>query len=570
MRKKMFYFSLALMLLPLSFIFIACGNEPDVDGLKFTDNAISSDYYDNNGSPSAKISLSLEKLVEDVSVTNIQVFLKNTTTPVINYSQTDLLNKHFSNNLDITENILNNHEYTVKVTYSQNGKEKNIEASTITPAYALPHVEAAQYKITENLVNHAVRSFDIAVNSGDVYSFTPVVKVSLSSAPQNFVMEYDFSSSENCFSHDISSGNNIRQANYVAIENIFPLLSDSVSANLTVFIKTNLNDGNGDIISPIGTLNPIEHSNRFALGENYNFTVDIANNNENVIITENQENFFNGFISKVILRKYDGTTINTLHTISENSLSSSTYDNAWLSAIKEQLADKQKIINYIPVDSYFTTTSPLSIPIDTSSLLGKYFVDVEYKLLDKIYSANQFEGKIASEQFTIGGQLAAPCVTIKPNGEVSWFSEYADSYIIQINNNDPIELTELVYGDYLSSGYKIKVKAKSENPLFTESDWSEEKTYVQTQLATPTNITVQSGTMLTWNSVEHANIYEIRFYFGTTLVSTQSSSENYWDLWLMPSGLNSNVQYEIKIVAKDNNNIYSNSNESEPFLYAYI
>ena len=72
--------------------------------------------------------------------------------------------------------------------------------------------------------------------------------------------------------------------------------------------------------------------------------------------------------------------------------------------------------------------------------------------------------------------LTTPVVTIDDSGVASWEAvEYASGYVYKINDGNEVETAEL--SKKLSAGQTIAVKAIGDGESYTDSAWSEAKTY---------------------------------------------------------------------------------------------
>ena len=158
---------------------------------------------------------------------------------------------------------------------------------------------------------------------------------------------------------------------------------------------------------------------------------------------------------------------------------------------------------------------------------------------------------------TVQTKLNAPQVTIDNNGIATWNSVLgAQYYVYIIDNGSEIRTTECSVT--LTDNQTIIVKAGSAVANYTDSDYSQSKTYVKivvqpTKLAAP-QIAVSADGIATWNSIDNAEYYIYVIGNGAETRTTQRSVT-----------LTNNQTIKVK-ACSDNDN-YTNSDYSQPVTY---
>lgn len=109
--------------------------------------------------------------------------------------------------------------------------------------------------------------------------------------------------------------------------------------------------------------------------------------------------------------------------------------------------------------------------------------------------------------------LTTPTVTIDDKGVASWEAvENASKYAYKINDGTEVETSEL--SRQLSDGEKIAVKAVGDGKHYSDSSWSEVKTYKKpapqpTTLGKPV-VSIAEGGLASWTAVPNASGYKVK------------------------------------------------------------
>lgn len=157
--------------------------------------------------------------------------------------------------------------------------------------------------------------------------------------------------------------------------------------------------------------------------------------------------------------------------------------------------------------------------------------------------------------------LAAPVITISEEGVVSWDEvEHADSYEIYEDGSSIKEQAETSYTITTTVGgmHIYKVKAKSSNSAYLDSEFSNQLIYtVSVQLSTPV-ITSIEDCVISWQAVEHADGYEV--YQDGVLIGTADTTE-----FFITSAPATHV-YTVKATSTADQ--YTTSEASAPYEYS--
>ncbi len=136
---------------------------------------------------------------------------------------------------------------------------------------------------------------------------------------------------------------------------------------------------------------------------------------------------------------------------------------------------------------------------------GKYYSDSDWSEA-KLYTA-----PVVSQPT----KLDTPEVTIDAEGIARWNAiENASAYFYKIDGGNETELEGEDLQVQLEKGQSISVMAKGDGERFTDSDWSEAKTYEGTMpepqpLATPV-ISIDGEGLATWDPIPHASGYKYK------------------------------------------------------------
>jgi len=124
------------------------------------------------------------------------------------------------------------------------------------------------------------------------------------------------------------------------------------------------------------------------------------------------------------------------------------------------------------------------------------------KFLDSVYSEKKTYTAPAGPQ-----ALTAPMVTINSTGLATWTEvTNAQGYVYKIDDGQEIAVAKTVLSKQLTAGQKIAVKAVGDEVNYTDSAYSEAKTYIA-KLATPVvTIDVETG-IASWTAVPNATGY---------------------------------------------------------------
>lgn len=178
--------------------------------------------------------------------------------------------------------------------------------------------------------------------------------------------------------------------------------------------------------------------------------------------------------------------------------------------------------------------------------------------------------------------LPSPINVRVENDEYVYWDEVpnASSYTLKINNFQENTGNSLKYSVAAMMDSRIEydvptelhifVKAKGNQILFSDSDWSQEYTYsytkryvdpAKTSLAVPTNIELTNG-ILTWSAVNNASSYKIQINNNT-----YDSASNFYNVSTM---FNSTATFtvSVKSIAAANSS-YKDSEWSEPKSFTY-
>lgn len=192
------------------------------------------------------------------------------------------------------------------------------------------------------------------------------------------------------------------------------------------------------------------------------------------------------------------------------------------------------------------------------------------------FSTNGKEGEIIAKATA----LPTPLNVRVYNNYIYWDEvPNANSYIIKINNNQEATGNVLKYSiasiidDRIDNNETIElhiyVKAKGNQILFTDSEWSEEVVYSYTKVAnsqnteddkleTPRNVEF-TGERIVWDQVENAYSYKIEISSLGTIYSFYSSSNSY----ALYDNFNENMDFEYRVKAvAENESSYKDSNWS--------
>ena len=122
-------------------------------------------------------------------------------------------------------------------------------------------------------------------------------------------------------------------------------------------------------------------------------------------------------------------------------------------------------------------------------------------------------------------KLGTPVVTISENGVASFSAvENATGYIYKINDGNEISTTETSV--QLANGDRIVVKAVGDGANFTDSDYSEEKTYtakVEPQKLNAPTVTINDSGLAGWNTIANATGYVYKINGGEEKTTTATS-----------------------------------------------
>ncbi|MDE5563010.1 MAG: endonuclease [Clostridiales bacterium] len=155
------------------------------------------------------------------------------------------------------------------------------------------------------------------------------------------------------------------------------------------------------------------------------------------------------------------------------------------------------------------------------------------------------------------GKLSTPQVTIASNGVASWSSvDNAQYYFYIIDNGTETKTTERSVT--LTNNQTIKVKACSDDEEYTDSDYSQIKTYIvgapqPTKLGTP-QVNISTNGVATWGSIANAQYY---YYVINSGAETKITGRSVT--------LESNQSIKVKACSDDAN--YENSDYSQAKTY---
>lgn len=187
-------------------------------------------------------------------------------------------------------------------------------------------------------------------------------------------------------------------------------------------------------------------------------------------------------------------------------------------------------------------------------LMGDYLISVLEPILAKFANVGATEPEISTLE-----QLKTPTLSISENGLASWTAiENASAYGYSIDGANAVETTEL--NVQLTEGQSIKVKAIGDGTTYSDSDFSETKTYTTTTdpiiLATP-NVTISGTGLASWTAIDGASSYAYIIDGGNAVATNELSVQ-------LTNG------QSIQVMAVGDGTNYTNSEYSEVQTYTEI
>ncbi|GBF75564.1 hypothetical protein PA598K_03981, partial [Paenibacillus sp. 598K] len=213
---------------------------------------------------------------------------------------------------------------------------------------------------------------------------------------------------------------------------------------------------------------------------------------------------------------------------------------------------------------------------------GTYSVTVVAKSNSPAYSDSDPSEEVTYEVPVPVVALATPEAQLGENDVLTWDEvTHADSYevtieieggetrVIVVEEGTELDLSSLQPA--LAPGtYSVTVVAKSNSPLYTDSDPSEEVTYEVpvpvVSLATPEAQLNEEG-VLSWDEVNHADSYEVTIEVEgeePRIIVVEEGTE--LDLSSLQPALAPGT-YSVTVVAKSNSPLYTDSDPSEEVTY---
>lgn len=187
-------------------------------------------------------------------------------------------------------------------------------------------------------------------------------------------------------------------------------------------------------------------------------------------------------------------------------------------------------------------------------VMGDYLISVLEPILAKFANVGATEPEISTLE-----QLETPTLSISENGLASWtLVENASAYGYSIDGANAVETTEL--NVQLTEGQSIKVKAIGDGTTYSDSDFSETKTYTTTTdpiiLATP-NVTISGTGLASWTAIDGASSYAYIIDGGNAVATNELSIQ-------LTNG------QSIQVMAVGDGTNYTNSEYSEVQTYTEI
>lgn len=157
--------------------------------------------------------------------------------------------------------------------------------------------------------------------------------------------------------------------------------------------------------------------------------------------------------------------------------------------------------------------------------------------------------------------LAVPVVTIDEDGVASWKAvEGAHGYVYKIGNGSEISTTETEITGTLGDGDSIIVKAIGDGKKYSNSEWSEAKTYTAPagpQTLTAPSVTVSATGLASWAAVANASGYMYKIDDGQE-VSLPTTTLSYQ--------LSAGQKFAVKAVGDEINFLDSSYSESKTYV----